>query len=143
MITVTNSVQINKPVEAVFDYVSKSENSPQWQVGLDAVTDVTSEYTVGGRHTEVRTFLGQEMKTTLETVEVESNAKWVGKVVDGPVPYKVEVLYESANGGTKMTTNIEAEPTGFFKVAQGAVQSQLEKNLEESGQQLKSLLEAA
>jgi hypothetical protein len=40
-----------------------------------------------------------------------------------------------------MTTHVEAEPKGFFKMAQGAVQSQLEKSLEESGQNLKKLME--
>jgi hypothetical protein len=111
-------------------------------VGLESVTDISPEREVGARFTEVRKFLGKEMNTIVETVAFEPNAKWIGKVVEGPVPYEVTVSYEAAEGGTKMTTHIEAEPKGFFKVAQGAVQSQLEKSLEEGGQNLKKLLES-
>jgi len=143
MITVESTVLIKKPVEDVFAFAANPENGPKWQEGLDSVTDVTSEQQVGARYTEVRKFLGKEMNTIVETIEVIPNAKWVGKVVEGPVPYQVAVLYESANGGTKMTTHIEADPAGFFKIAQGAVQSQLQNNFEESGQQFKSLLEAS
>ena len=140
MITVETSVQINKPVEEVFAFAANPENSPKWQEGLEAVTDISPEGGVGARFTEVRKFLGKEMKTVVETVALEENAKWVGKVLEGPVPYQVTVSYEATDGGTKMTTHIEAEPKGFFKVAQGAVQSQLEKSLEVGGQNLKKLL---
>jgi uncharacterized membrane protein len=141
MITVETAVQIDKPVEEVFAYAIEPENGPKWQEGLDAITDVSPEREVGARYTEVRKFLGREMNTIIETVALEPNAKWVGKVVEGPVPYEVTVTYEAVDGGTKMTTHVEAEPKGFFKMAQGAVQSQLEKSLEESGQNLKKLME--
>jgi hypothetical protein len=42
-----------------------------------------------------------------------------------------------------VTTHIDGEPTGFFKMAQGAVQSQLEKSLEGDLQRLKEQVEAA
>lgn len=142
MISVESFVQIDKPVEEVFAFAADPENSPKWQVGLEAVTNISPERGVGARFTEVRKFLGREMKTVVETVTFEENTKWVGRVVEGPVPYEVTVSYEAAEGGTRMTTHIEAEPKGFFKVAQGAVQSQLEKSLEEGGQNLKKLLEA-
>ena len=141
MITVETSVHINKPVEEVFAFATVPENGPKWQEGLDSITDVSPERGIGARYTEVRRFLGREMNTIIETVELEPNTKWAGKVVEGPVPYEVTVTYEAADGGTKMTTRVEAEPKGFFKVAQGAVQSQLAKSLEESGQNLKKLLE--
>jgi len=37
------------------------------------------------------------------------------------VPYTVTVSYGAADGGTKMTTMVEGEPTGFFKIAEGMV----------------------
>jgi hypothetical protein len=63
------------------------------------------------------------------------------KVVKGPVPYEVIVTYEATGSRTKMTTKVEGEPTGFFKIAEGMVASQLEKSLAEDGQRLKKLLE--
>jgi len=144
MITVEKSVLINKSVVEVFAYVSNSDNTTKWQIGVEAVEQGEGPVnTVGSRYSEVRKFMGQEMKTTLELTAFETNAKWAAKVVKGPVPYEITSTFEAANGGTKMTMRLEGEPSGFFKVAQGMVSGQLEKNLEESGQKLKELLEAS
>ncbi len=144
MITVEKSIQINKPVSDVFAFVTNGANTTKWQIGVEAVEQGEgSPNMVGSRFTEVRKFMGQEMKTILELTTFKENAKWGARVVKGPVPYEITTTFEVVNGGTKMTTRIDGEPSGFFKVAQGMVSGQLEKNLEESGQKLKELLEAA
>lgn len=144
MIQVEKSVLIDKPVAEVFAFVTNGDNTTKWQVGVEAVQQAEGPAnTIGSRFTEVRKFMGQEMKTTLEINAFEPNAKWGAKVIQGPVPYEITSTFEASNGGTKMTTRVEGEPSGFFKVAQGMVSSQLEKNIEESGQRLKALLEAA
>ena len=144
MIQVEKSVQINRPVAEVFAFVTNSDNTTKWQIGVEAVQPGEGPAnTVGSRYSEVRKFMGQEMKTTLEITAFETNAKWSAKVVKGPVPYEIASTFEASGAGTKMTTRVEGEPSGFFKVAQGMVSSQLEKNIEESGQRLKELLEAA
>ena len=144
MITVEKSVLINKSVADVFAFVTNSDNTTKWQVGVEAVQQGEGPVNaVGSTYTEVRKFMGQEMKTTLEITAFEPNVKWSAKVVKGSVPYELTATFEPANGGTKMTTHIDGEPSGFFKVAQGMVSGQLEKNIEESGQKLKELLETA
>ena len=80
---------------------------------------------------------------SLEITAFEPNAKWAAKVVKGPVPYEVMTTFEAVGEGTKMTTRVEGEPKGFFKVAEGMVSGQLEKSLEEDSQRLKALMEAA
>ena len=143
MITVEKSIQINKPVSEVFAFVTNGDNTTKWQIGVEAVQQAEDPAnTVGARYSEVRKFIGQEMKTTLEITAFEPDTKWSAKVVKGPVPYELTTTFEPADGGTRMTTRIEGEPSGFFKVAQGMVSGQLEKNLEESGQKLKELLES-
>jgi hypothetical protein len=76
----------------------KPENGPKWQEGLDSITDVLPELPereVGARYTKVRRFLGREMNTLIETIELEMNAKWGGKVIEGLVPYEVTASYEA------------------------------------------------
>lgn len=143
MITVEKTVHINKPVEAVFAYATNIDNVTDWQEGVESIEVDGDPNTVGGKYTEVRKFLGREMKTTLEITAHESNTKWAAKVLEGPVPYEVVADYESADGGTKVTMHIDGEPSGFFKLAQGAVQKQLDKSLEEDLQRLKEQVEAA
>jgi uncharacterized protein YndB with AHSA1/START domain len=143
MITVEKSVIINRPVAEVFSFVTNEENTTKWQAGVESTQDEGPSNQVGSRYTEVRKFMGREMKTTLELTAFEPNAKWGAKVVKGPVPYEAVSTFEAVDGGTKVTTRVEGEPTGFFKVAEGMVSGQLEKSLEEDFQRLKALLESA
>jgi len=143
MITVERSIQIDKPAADIFAYASNYDNATQWQGGVESVEVEGGGSQVGGKYTEVRKFLGREMRTTLEVTAYEPGVKWAAKTITGPVPYEVTMTLESAGGGTKVTTHIDGEPTGFFKMAQGAVQSQLEKSLEGDLQRLKEQVEAA
>lgn len=143
MITVEKSVQINKPIEDVFAYATNIENVTKWQEGVESIEVEGDPNAVGGKYTEVRKFLGREMRTSLEITAYESNAKWAAKVLEGPVPYEVVASYEPADGGTNVTMHIDGEPSGFFKLAQGAVQKQLDKSMEEDLQRLKEQVEAS
>ena len=143
MIHVEKSVLINKPVQEVFNFITAEDNYTKWQAGVEEVIDAGSRNTIGSQFTEVRKFMGQELRTTLEVTALEPNVKWAAKVVKGPVPYEVTVTCEASNGGTKFTTRVEGEPKGFFKLAENLVASQLEKSLAEDGQKLKELLEKA
>ena len=79
--------------------------------------------------------------STLELTAFEPNAKWASKVIKGPVPFEVTVTFEASGSATKMSTHVEGEPKGFFKIAEGMLAGQLEKSLHEDGERLKKLLE--
>jgi uncharacterized membrane protein len=144
MMKVESSVIIKKPVAQVFSYVLNHENDLKWQGGIESMDlDEGSDNVVGSRYTEVRKFLGREMKTTIEVTEITPNAKWAAKVIKGPVPYEVTMTYAAVPEGTRVTTFVEGEPKGFFKLAEGMVASTLEKNLGEDLNRLKSVLESA
>jgi uncharacterized protein YndB with AHSA1/START domain len=144
MIKVEKSIIINKPVEEVFNYVTAADNYTKWQSGVtNIIEDRGPRNTVGSQFTEVRKFMGQEMHTTLELTEFVPNARWTAKVVKGPVPYEVNMTFQPVEGGTKVTTSVDGEPKGFFKLAEGMVAGQLEKSLTEDEQKLKEILEAS
>jgi hypothetical protein len=70
--------------------------------------------------------MGQEMKSAMEVTAYETNSKWAAKVLKGPVPYEVTATFVPEGSGTRMTTVVEGEPKGFFKVAEGMMKGQLE-----------------
>ena len=142
MIKVEKSIVINKPVDEVFQFVTGPDNYTKWQAGVEQVIESGPRNTVGSQFTEVRKFMGQEMRTTLELTEFVPSTKWAAKVVKGPVPYEVNMTFQSVEGGTKVTTCVDGEPKGFFKLAEGMVAGQLEKSLGEDVQKLKELVEA-
>ena len=142
MVKVEQSVVIKKPVEEVFAYSQNIENAAKYQNGVDSVVMVEGpDNTVGSHYAEVRKFLGKEMRTTLEITEFKENERWGAKVVKGPLPYEVTMTYETVPGGTKITTAVEAEPKGFFKLAENAVASSLKKSLAEDFETLRAQLE--
>jgi len=143
MIKVEKSVTIQRPVEDVFNYITAEGNYATWQAGVADVINADARNTVGAQFTEVRKFMGQEMRTTLQITAFEPNAKWAAKVVKGPVQYEVTVTLNASDGGTNFTTHIEGEPKGFFKIAENLVAGQLEKSITEDGLKLKELLEKA
>ena len=139
---VEKSVIINKPVAEVFAYVQNNENSTKWQGGVVSMQmDEGPDNVVGSRYTEVRKFLGKEMRTTLEITAFTENVKWAAKVIKGQVLYEVTMTYAAVPEGTKITTVVEGAPKGFFKLAEKKVASSLEKSLEENLNRLKTLLE--
>jgi ligand-binding SRPBCC domain-containing protein len=141
MITVEKSIIINKPVKEVFTFVFAEGNYQKIQPDVTEVIEHGPRNTVGSSYTEVRKFLGQELRTTIEITAFEPNVKWVGKVIKGPVYYEMTITYEASNGGTKYATKMTGETKGFFKLAENLVASQLDKTMAESNQRLKDLLE--
>jgi uncharacterized membrane protein len=141
MINIEKSIVINKPVEQVFAYVSDGSKASSWQGGLEAVENPTTE--VGSHYTEVRKFVGREMRSVLEITAFEPNTLWASRVVKGPVPYNVSAKFAPQEGGTRLTLRLDGEPTGFFKMAEGMVKGQLEKSMEEDLSRVKGILEGA
>ena len=128
MLNVTSSVVINKPVAEVFAFVTDAENDTKWEGGLERVIPEGPQNVVGAKYTEVRRFMGQEMKSTLEVTAYEKDVKWGAKVLKGSVPYEATVTFEPQGGGTVMTTHVEGEPKGFFKLAEGALKSEAKRS---------------
>ncbi len=143
MIKIEKSMVIKKPVEEVFAYSQNSENYSNWQ-GEGSIQMLEGpDNAVGSRYLEVSKFLGQEMKSTMEITAFKENEIWAAKVIKGPVPYEVAITYAKEPEGTKIAILIKGEPKGFFKLAEGAVASSIEKDIEESLKRLKSIMEGA
>jgi hypothetical protein len=141
MMKAKSSIAINKTPAEVFAFTSNNDNSPKWQGGLEAVIPDGPPNVVGSKFTEVRKFMGQEMKSVLEITAFEQDAKWAAKVLKGPMPFTVTVTFTAEGSGTKFETTVEGEPKGFFKMAEGMLVSQLTKSLQEDAERLKKLLE--
>lgn len=142
MISVEHSITIVKLVEDVYAYTNDPDNTSSWQGGVVSVKYPEGPPALGTQFIEVRRFMGRDMETTVEITAHEPNMKYGAKALSGPIPFEVSVTYESVGNGTKMITVVEAEPGGFFKLAEGAVSKQLKKSLQEDAERLKSILES-
>ena len=143
MIKESFTMEVMRPLEEVFAYVSDFRNNPKWQDGLEETKQSPDGPTaVGTKVTEVRMFLGQRMESVLDVTEFEPNKRLSFKSVGGPIQFKSVQTFESIPGGTRSTMVFEAEPGGFFKLAEPMVASGMRKNIADSTAKLKATLEA-
>jgi uncharacterized protein YndB with AHSA1/START domain len=140
--TFEHSVTIDRPVEEVFAYLTDIRNLPRWQ---DGVVDARAEQEAGpgAQFTEVRSFLGKRIESTMEIFEYEPSRVFSIRVAKGPIPFEVRHVFEVAGDGTRIQVHGSGEPGGFFKLAEPLVARQAEKAAKKSFATLKKLLESA
>lgn len=137
------SVWINRPVEEVFEFATHPENEPLWNMGIQE-SEITSESPLGVG-TEVRSVsrvLGRTVESTWEVTEYEVNRKKAVKSTSGPIPFESPAVFESVEGGTKLTFTIQAEAGGIFRLITPVIVRMGKRQTENSFANLKELLEA-
>ena len=143
MITFEKSLFINRPQQEVFDYLSNPANSAQWQSSTE-VSEWTSEGPpgVGSTQRSVIRFMGRKIESTSEITSWDPPNESGSKLISGPIPFESTTKLESQESGTQLTVTFQAEFGGFFKMAEGLVGKQAEKQLDTDLDALKLQLEA-
>ena len=142
MIKIEHSIVINRPVEDVFAVVTNLENNPKWGSGLlEAVKTSEGPIGVGTTWRLVRKVLGQRLEAESEVTEYELNRNYVQRS-KSPFPVEVRQTYEAVEGGTRITITLEAEPGGFFKLAEPLLKSTAKRDIDVEFANLKDLMEA-
>lgn len=126
------SIEIARTPEDVFAYLTDVGNLPEWQSGVRAASRD------GDKIEETRSFLGREMRTTLEVVENEAPRVFTLKALDGPVRFTVAHTLEAAGDGTRLTVVAEGDVPGF---ASGIVAQQAKRQFSKDFARLKQILE--
>ena len=136
------SIFINRPQQEVFDYVTDPANDAAWQ-GSSEGSEWTSEGPAGVGSTlrSVNKFMGRKIEGVSEVTAWDPPNRYAQKSVGGPVPFEIEVLLAPKDGGTQVTLNGQADFGGFFKLAEGLVGKQLEKQMEGDLKALTRLME--
>lgn len=143
MIRIEHSVVINRPIEEVFAFVTDIDKMSQWALELrEAKKTSEGPVGVGTTFSGVVQLLGRRMENNHEVTEYEPNRKYSFKTTSGPVPMEAESTFESVAGGTRVTILAEAEPGGFFKLAEPIFARTAQRQYETNLATLKDLLEA-
>ena len=143
MISIEQSIHINKPIAEVFAFMSEFANDAKWQGDL-----VRSEKTsdgptaVGTTGLYVQKVMGREIKNEVVVTVFEAPKRFGMKSTSGPVQFEALVNLEDMGGGTHLNLSMQGEAGGFFKVAEGLLKKELEKSFERDMANLKKLLES-
>jgi carbon monoxide dehydrogenase subunit G len=126
------TIEIARPPEEVFAYLTDPANLPVWQSGVRSAT------LRDGKIEESRTLLGRELQTTLEIVEQEEPRLFTLRAVDGPVRFSVRHELEPSGGDTLLTVTAESGVPSF---AGGLLARRVEKQFRQDFERLKQILE--
>ena len=141
---VEESVEINRPVEEFFSYVSTLENLPEWAgPALEVRKDTPGTPKEGDTFTSVAKFLGRRFETPFQITSVEPDRRLSYHATGGPLPdQRWTLACEEVSGGTRYTQVVEGEPRGFFRLADPLLERALRRQFRADLETLKDVLEA-
>ena len=144
MLHAEESVEINRPVEEVFSYVSTVESQPEWATPPQEVRkDTPGPPREGDAFTAVAKFLGRRLETPFRITSIEPNRQFSYRATGGPIPdQRWNNTFEEVSGGTRLTLVVEGEPGGFFRLAEPLLERAANRQFRADLGTLKDMLEA-
>jgi uncharacterized membrane protein len=125
---VEESIEINRPLKEVFDYVSDVGNYPEWMAHALEVLIKS---------------VGRRFETPYERTSYEANRRYTDRAVGGPIPnQRWDCTFQEVLGGTRLTRAVEAEPGGLLKLLEPLQKRAAKRQLRKDLKTLKDVLEA-
>ena len=118
MIRAEGSIEINRPIIQVWNFLTSVENAPKWDTGIVEARQ-TSDGPVGlGTTVEaVRESRNKRRTLKIEVTEYDPNKKVAWSIADaGFGSGKTIYNFEPVNGGTRLSKSSEVELKRFFKL---------------------------
>ena len=141
---VEESIEINRPVQEVFNYVSDVANYPQRMAdALEVLKDTEGPPQHSDRFTVAIKSVGRRFETPYERTSYEANQGYTDRAVGGPIPnQRWECTFQEVPGGTRLTRTVEAEGGGLLKLLEPLQKRAAERGLRRDLKTLKDVLEA-
>jgi uncharacterized protein YndB with AHSA1/START domain len=138
-----HTVVVERPPDEVFRFLTDLSNVTAWQSGAVEVRAPAS-LDVGTTYVEVLKFLGRRFEATLEVTEFEPGRRFSLRTRSGPIPFEVRHTLEPAagDGSTRLHVELEGEPGRLFRLAEGLVMRNAQRQLEADFATLKEMVEA-
>lgn len=140
---IEESVEINRPLDEVYEYVANPENLPEWTgTVIETHKETPGPHLEGSTFTSVGKFLGRRVESPFEVTVHESPRLHSHKSTGGPFPSEWTLTFEKVAGGTRYTQVAEGEPGGFFGLVEPLLERVGRRQLRTDLENLKDLLEA-
>jgi uncharacterized membrane protein len=141
---VEESVEIDRPLQEVFTYVSEVRNYPEWMAHvLEVLKDTPGPPRQSDRFVVAIKSVGRRFETPYERTSYEGTRRYTDRAVGGPIPnQRWHSIFQEVPGGTRLTRAVDAEPSGLLKLLELLQKRAAERQLRKDLQTLKDVLEA-
>jgi carbon monoxide dehydrogenase subunit G len=134
-------LEIARPPEEVFAYLTDVSNLPQWQSGVhSAVLDGAP--CAGATIRESRHLLGRELHTAIAIEKFDPPRVFALRSLDSPMPFTVHHELEPSASGTRLTVVGEGEAGLLPGFVQGVMERRARRRFQKDFERLKQLLES-
>jgi uncharacterized protein YndB with AHSA1/START domain len=119
MAPIVSSIEIARPQEEVFFYVTDPFTFAEWQAGvLGGSMEGGNSPSVGSRCTTTRRIGGTARKVTSEITKIDPPTSWAIHGIDGPIRAIVLVTVEplNRNAQSRVTISLDFEGHGIGKL---------------------------
>lgn len=132
--TIKESIEIAKPVEAVYAIIRDLERAPDWQDSLESV-DVQA-----GK--EVRNFGGRRQESAFIIQEDDPPRRLAITSEGGPASVRATFELQPSGDGTRVDLALEIELHGVARFARGMVKGAAQRGAHDDLKRLKELAES-
>jgi len=139
-----HQVVIASPISRVFTYMDDVSREREWQPSIvEAYKDPPGETALGTRKRYISEFMGRRMENTYVTTLFEPNQRVSYETTpDSVLRAKVELRFEPAGAGTKVTMAFRGKLTGPLRfIPQSVLEGVYHKELKSTLALLKQRLE--
>jgi uncharacterized membrane protein len=142
---VEETVEINRPLQEVFNYISDVGNYREWMAHvLEVRKDTPGPPQSSDRFVVAIKSVGRRFETPYERTSYEADRRYTDRAVGGPIPNQWwHSDFQEASGGTRFTRGVDVQSTGLLKLLEPLQKRAAERQLRKDLQTLKGVLEAA
>ena len=141
---VEESIEITRPLQEVFDYVSDVGNYPEWMAhALEVLKDTEGPPQQNDRFIVAIKSVGRRFETPYERTSYEAERRYTDRAVGGPIPdQRWHSAFQEVPGGTRFTRAVDVESSGLLKLLEPLQKRAAARQLEKDLQTLKHVVEA-
>ena len=141
---VEDSVEINRPLHEVFEYVSEVANYPEWMAHvLEVRKDTPGPPQQSDRFVVAIESVGRRFETPYERTSYEADRRYTDRAVGGPIPNQWwHSAFQEVPVGTRFTRAVEVESGGLLKLLEPLQKRAARRQLKKDLQTLKQVVEA-
>lgn len=145
MLKVEVSIQIQRPAEEIFAFISDFAHNPDWQSGMVSCR-FTSEgpLRVGSTYVQEARFMGRTIESTFEVLEYDPGHMVKTASTGGSFPISFQRIVEAQPDGSALVSAIiTGDATGFYKLAEPLMAPMVKRQIEGDYANLKRIMESA